>query len=112
MLENVKSKIDGAVVTGAVVASSIVPAFAEDVFDVAGSMFETAYGKLLMISTPVCAVVIIVSLIIAGLGGEKGMEKGRKAAIGVGIAWICINGLGLFLNFIQPFIANYSNLGW
>lgn len=112
MLKSVKDKASGLLLTGSVVASNISMALADDVFDVADSVFQDVYSKLLKMSTPVCGVIVIVSLLIAHFGGQKGVENGRKMAIGAGVTWVIINGLGLILNFIQPYIDGYSNIGF
>ena len=114
-LKSVTHKLDGLLIKAAIVAPMVVPALAEgegDVFTQTESGFKGAYGKLLSLSTPVCAVIIIVSLLVAHLGGEKSTEKGRSAAIKTGITWAVINGLGLFMNFVEPYLNGYSNIGF
>ena len=111
-LKSVTHKLDGLLIKAAIVAPMVVPALADgkDVFTQTESGFKAAYDKLLSLSTPVCAVIIIVSLLVAHLGGEKSTEKGRSAAIKTGITWAVINGLALFMNFIQTYTDGFSNL--
>lgn len=100
-IENLKNKADGFVIGTMIAISQVAPSLAsEDIFDVAGNVFTEVYAKLREISTPVCAALICISLLIAHFGDQKATDGGRKAALGIIITWCIINGLGFIMNFV------------
>lgn len=107
VLQNAKSKVDGCLIGAMVVASQVLPAFAKDIFDVGEQMGSAVYEKIRTISTPICAALIVISLLVSHFGGEKATDAGRKAAFGVIITWCIINGLG----YIMTFIVNSGGFG-
>ena len=101
-LEMLRNKADGMLIAALTSLPLVSQVFAApDLFETAGSGFTTVYEKIRSISTPVCVCVAVIAIIIALVGGEKAMEKGRKTALTTGVVWLVINGMGMIVAFVQ-----------
>ena len=86
------------------------PLYAEDVFDRVGSFANSLYLRFTAISTVLAVVCLVIALLVRMLAKkQKPVDEANEWIKRIVTSYVGINCMGLFINFIQPHIAN---AGW
>lgn len=97
-----------AVMTAAML--TMQPMYAEDIFDKVGSFANSLYLRFTAISTVLGVVCVTIALVIRMLAKkQKPVDEANEWIKRIVISYVAINCMGLFINFIQPYI---SGAGW
>ncbi len=86
------------------------PVYAEDIFDRVGAFANSLYTRILAVFTVICVALVSVALVIRAVSKkQKAVDEANEWIKRIVTSYVCVHCIGLFINFIQPYIAN---AGW
>lgn len=111
ILRHLKKLLCIALAVTAICILAAMPVYAADMWDLARSLIQETYNKILGLSTLLAGLMSAVAVVGAKLAGsQQKSDQSWDWLKRIWIAWAIINGLGGFVTFLQPYFEGFQTL--